>query len=193
MKYKTKERICIALAAVIWIAMCFGFWFTLEATEKARSKEDKKTSVTEERVPVKEEAFDTETEHNYESNVPLTYAEQRELREASEEFGIDYYLMLGLIERETNFRNIYGDGGQAYGYCQVWVKWWQGKMQEIGAEDLNVPKDNFRVACAIVRELTDRYGSYEGALTAYNKGSFDGVVSHYATTVMENAEKWRRA
>ena len=66
-------------------------------------------------------------------------------------------------------------------------------MTDIGAEDLNEPKDNFRTACAIVAELTEEHGSVAGALTAYNKGSYDGTVSKYAVSVLENAEKWRTA
>lgn len=127
----------------------------------------------------------------YSEEIPLGYAEQKALFEASEEFGVDYYTMLGLIERETNFRNISGDGGKAYGYCQVWPYWWSEKMQDIGASDLNNPEDNFRTACAIVRELTDRYRSTAGALTAYNKGSYNGTATEYARSVMANAEKWR--
>lgn len=99
----------------------------------------------------------------YSEDVPLTYEEQECLFEASEEFGVDYCVMLGLIEKETDFRNI------------------------------NNPKDNFRTACAIVAELRDQYGSMAGALTAYNKGSYDGTVSRYAASVLENAEKWRMA
>lgn len=127
----------------------------------------------------------------YHEDIPLRYAEQRDLYEASEEFGVDYYTMLGLIERETNFRNIYGDNGNASGYCQIWLKWWSEKMQDIGASDLNIPEDNFRTACAIVRELTDRYGSTAGALTAYNTGSYNGTATEYAKSVMAKAEKWR--
>lgn len=138
----------------------------------------------------KETVTDTDTDFFIES-VPLGYAEQEALFEASEEFGVDYFLMLGLVERETDFRNISGDNGNAAGYCQVWQKWWGDTMIDIGASDLNIPEDNFRTACAIIRELTDRYGSDAGALTAYNKGSFNGTVTEYATTVLSNAEKWR--
>lgn len=192
MKYSAKDKLLMALAAVIWIALCVWFWVIVDATEKARVEKIpiEETEIVPEVVPevVPEEPID-----EYEADVPLTYQEQRELRSAAEEFGIDYSLMLGLIEKETEFRNIPGDGGEAYGYCQVWLRWWKGKMQDIGATDLNIPKDNFRTACAIMRELTDRYGSYAGALTAYNKGSFDGVVSNYATTVLQNAERWKKA
>lgn len=145
-------------------------------------------------VPTFEEEKGTATDNDTDffiETIPLGYAEQEALYEASEEFGVDYFTMLGLVERETNFRNISGDNGNAAGYCQVWLKWWSKKMKDIGARDLNIPEDNFRTACAIMRELTDRYGSTAGALTAYNKGSFNGVVTEYATTVLNNAEKWR--
>lgn len=127
----------------------------------------------------------------YSEEIPLTFEEQSALYDASNEFGVDYCVMLGLIERETEFRNIYGDGGNSCGYCQIQPKWWRSLMNEIGTRNLNVPKDNFRTACAIVSELTDKYGSLSGALTAYNKGSYDGTVSKYAVAVLQNAEKWR--
>lgn len=125
----------------------------------------------------------------FREDIPIPYAEQDFLHTAAEEFGVDYHLMLGLIERETNFRNIPGDGGNAYGYCQVWPKWWSGLMEEIGAEDLNDPYDNFRTACAIVAHLTEKHGSTERALTAYNSGK--PGQSAYASAVLANAEKWR--
>lgn len=125
----------------------------------------------------------------FREDIPLTYEEQDFLHTAAEEFGVDYHLMLGLVERETNFRNIPGDGGNAYGYCQVWPKWWSGLMEEIGAEDLNDPYDNFRTACAIVAHLTEKHGSTERALTAYNSGK--PGQSRYASAVLTNAEKWR--
>lgn len=147
-------------------------------------------SATEEVAVVQE---DVEQVDFYSEDVPLTEEEQTDLHEASEEFGVDYHTMLGLIEKETNFKNISGDGGKASGYCQVWEYWWSDLMTDIGTEDLNNPKDNFRTACAIVAELRDQYGSMAGALTAYNKGSYDGTVSKYAMRVLENAEKWRTA
>lgn len=125
----------------------------------------------------------------FRDDVPLSYAEQDFLHTAAEEFGVDFHLMLGLIERETNFRNIPGDGGNAYGYCQIWPKWWSSLMEEIGADDLNDPYDNFRTACAIVAHLTEKHGSTESALTAYNSGK--PGQSAYASTVLTNAEKWR--
>ena len=125
----------------------------------------------------------------FRDDIPLSYIEQDYLHTAASEFGVDYYVMVALIERETNFQNIYGDGGNAYGYCQIWPKWWSGLMAEIGAEDLNKPYDNFRTACAILAHLTDYYGSTRDALTHYNTGS--PGESEYAKTILERSEVWR--
>lgn len=164
---------------IIAVAVLIGYYIgVVTATEKLAEATERVATVE-------------EPESLYSTEIPLSYAEQAELLSAAEEFGVDYHTMLGLIERETNFRNVSGDSGKASGYCQVWKVYWGDLMRDIGAEDLNVPRDNFRTACAIVSELTDRYGSLAGALTAYNRGSFDGTVTEYATSVLENAEKWR--
>lgn len=130
-------------------------------------------------------------EKEYILDIPLSCELQEELHEASEEFGVDYYIMVALIDRETNFKNIYGDGGNSYGYCQIQPKWWYGLMSEIGATDLNVPKDNFRTACAIMAQLIEKYHSIEGALVAYNQGNYYGYSTPYSREVIANAERYR--
>jgi hypothetical protein len=99
--------------------------------------------------------------------------------------------MVALIDRETKFRNVIGDNGNSYGYCQIQPKWWYDLMLEIGATDLNVPKDNFRTACAIMSGLTKTYKSTEGALVAYNTGSYKGKSTAYSREIMANAERYR--
>ena len=116
---------------------------------------------------------------------------QKELYEASEEFGVDYYIMVALIDRETDFRNVAGDGGDSYGYCQIQPKWWYGLMTEIGATDLTVPRDNFRTACAIIAQLTEKHDSIEGALVEYNQGYYNGSSTSYSREIIENAERYK--
>jgi soluble lytic murein transglycosylase-like protein len=177
--------VLVMITVTVLMAMMLFFGGMYAGTAKVAEKFEQTENQVAETV--------TEADEEYSEVVPLTQAEQKALYDAAEEFGIDYYVMLGLIDKETDFRNISGDRGNASGYCQIWQKWWSGKMRDIGAEDLNVPEDNFRTACAIMRELTDRYGSTAGALTAYNSGSYNGKVSAYATEVLANAEKWRMA
>lgn len=124
----------------------------------------------------------------YRDDVPLTYDEQDFLQTACEEFGVDYPLMLGLIEHETNFRNIHGDDGKSAGYCQIQRRYWHGLMDEIGAKDLNDPYDNFRTGCAIMAQLIDRYGNVKDALSVYNSGHTGR--NSYSNAVLEAAERW---
>lgn len=114
---------------------------------------------------------------------PLSFELQAMLYGACLEFGIDYDLALAVIEQETNFRNVTGDDGESVGYMQIQRKWWGDLMEEIGSEDLTDPEDNFRTGCAIIRELLDRYGSTEDALSAYNTGHCGST--QYSRSVFE--------
>lgn len=139
-----------------------------------------------EAVPQATEQIDVDPTRD---DIPLDKDTQVLLYEACGEFGIDYYIMVALIERETNFNNITGDKGNAYGYCQIWPKWWSGLMAEIGAKDLMNPYDNFRTACAILSKHLERYGNIEDALTCYNTGK--SGESLYASAIMSRAEAWK--
>lgn len=121
-------------------------------------------------------------------DIPLTYEEQDYLYAACTEFDVEYPLMLALIEKETDFRNISGDNGNSTGYCQIQIRWCKDLMDEIGAEDLWNPYDNFRTACALISQYTEKYGSVENALSAYNTGK--PGKTNYADTVLANMKKW---
>lgn len=134
---------------------------------------------------------ETLSEKTYILAIPLSCELQEELHQACVEFGVDYYIMVALIDRETKFRNVIGDNGNSYGYCQIQPRWWYDLMIEIGATDLNVPKDNFRTACAIMSGLAKTYKNTEGALVAYNTGSYKGKSTAYSREIMANAERYR--
>lgn len=122
-------------------------------------------------------------------DVPLDYVLQYDLWSACVEFGVDYPLMLALIERETNFQNIDGDGGNSIGYCQIQPRWWSWLMQDIGASDLTNPKDNFRTSCAIMSYLVEKFGTVQDALSAYNTGK--PGETEYAREILAERDVWR--
>lgn len=129
------------------------------------------------------EASDHEPTY-FRDDINLGVIEQKQLYDAAAEFGVDYELMLAVCEQETDFRNIIGDDGASCGYFQVQPRWWRGLMDEIDADDLMEPADNFRTACAIIRELLDDYGgSVRDALSTYNTGH--PGASPYAAEVLE--------
>ncbi len=124
----------------------------------------------------------------YRDGVPLSYELQEALHTACQEFGVRYELALAVIERETNFTDVTGDGGESVGYFQIQPRWWGELMAETGVDDLSDPAQNFRTGCAILAQLIERYGSEADALTAYNSGH--PGQSEYAGAVLAAAGRW---
>lgn len=117
--------------------------------------------------------------------VPLAPELQKMLWDACLEFGVDYHLALAVIEQETRYQNLIGDGGDSIGYFQIQPYWWGDMMEQIGVDDLTDPAQNFQTGCAVLRYLLDiNDGSVADALTAYNPG-----YSGYAGEVMERAKE----
>ena len=118
---------------------------------------------------------------------PLSYEEQAALYGACLEFGVDYALAQAVIEQETGFTNVMGDGGKAYGFFQVWPRWHKERMEELGVTDLMDPESNFRVGCSFLSECINKYGLEKG-LGYYNSGS--AKVTGYTRAVLERVAKY---
>lgn len=116
----------------------------------------------------------------YIEDVPLEPELQEALWDACQEFEVDYRLALAVIEQETGYQNLIGDGGDSIGYFQIQPYWWGDMMEQIGVDDLTDPAQNFRTGCAVLRYLLDiNDGSVPDALTAYNPG-----YRNYAESVL---------
>lgn len=176
----------IRLKPKFWLILVVLVFGGISLWVSGQSQEE--TTKIAERVEV---AVDIPEKKDFILDIPLSCELQEELYEASEEFGVDYYIMIALIERETQFQNVLGDSGESWGYCQIQPKWWYRLMTEIGARDLSVPKDNFRTACAIMAQLMNKYHSLEGALVAYNQGYYKGCSTQYSREIIANAERYR--
>ncbi len=128
---------------------------------------------------------------DYNDDIPLSYEEQEWLQAACKEFEVPYALALGLIEKETNFRNVVGDDGASTGYMQIQQKWHWDRMERLGVTNLLDPEGNFRVGLDFLSELYGRYDDWGTALTVYNMGYNPGYVTNYAYAVMDNYERWQ--
>lgn len=121
--------------------------------------------------------------------IPLEESIQVDLFDACEEFDVDPAILLALVEHETKFNNVVSSNGKWFGYCQIDPYWWTGLMNDIGASDLMIPKDNFRTACAILSILNEKYGNMRDALSAYSSGHPGDTK--YARDILNAADKWR--
>lgn len=124
-------------------------------------------------------------------DVPLSNEVQRYIFNVSDYYGIEPVLVLAIIERESNYNEAaIGDGGESYGLMQVQARWHIARMDRLGVEDLLNPYQNITVGVDILAECIDRYdGDIGAALTAYNRGSYQGKVSEYAKDVLEIKER----
>lgn len=87
------------------------------------------------------------------------------------EEGVRYALVLAIIEQESGYKQeCIGDDGESLGYMQVMQKWHEERMERLGAKDLLNACQNIRVGVDYLKELLDRYGTIQDALTAYNYG-----------------------
>ena len=142
--------------------------------------------------PVEKEEAVPEEEHTLvREGIPLDEETQLLLYEACTEKGIPYELALAVINQETDFRNIVGDGGASFGYMQVQPRWHSERAEALGVADLMDPYGNFLVGCDYLAELLGKDRGTEWALMAYNGGptyanemAKAGKTSQYAKDVL---------
>lgn len=131
----------------------------------------------------------------YSDEVPLSNGWQCWTQDLCRRYGIDYALMLGLMETESSFR-LGADSGWAYGVCQIGyinADW----LADEGI-DIFTTSGNIEAACVILGDYLSRYTT-EQALMAYNQGEYgasedwdSGIYqSDYSRAVQDAAEKWR--
>ena len=131
----------------------------------------------------------------YTDEVPLSEGWQCYTQDTCRRYGIDYALMLSLMETESSFQAD-ADSGWAYGLCQIgWIN--QDWLAEEGI-DIMTNQGNIEAACLILSDYLERYTT-EQALMCYNQGEYgaqedfdNGIYStRYSQTVLAGAEKWK--
>ncbi len=161
---------------VLWVAAIMAILFCpIPVTEESESQPIVEVAPP---VPVKpvvpvepEEAPTTQTEKPLvREDIPLDAETQQLLYQASIETGIPYELALAVIQQETDFKNIVGDGGDSVGYMQVQPRWHSSRMKRLGVSDLTDPYGNFLVGCDYLAEMIGKNRGLEWALHAYNGG-----------------------
>lgn len=123
-------------------------------------------------------------------DVPLSNEVQRYIFNVADCYDIEPALVLAVIERESSYNTeAVGDGGESYGLMQIQPRWHIERMDRLGVEDLLNPYQNISVGVDILAGHIDTYGDVGAALTAYNRGSYNGTVSEYAEDVLERKER----
>lgn len=86
-------------------------------------------------------------------------------------YGLNPYVVFGLIERESTYR-FDAVNGSHKGLMQITAKYQKERMAELGCTDLYDPYQNVLVGCSYLAELlANSNGNYELALMYYNEGN----------------------
>ena len=131
-------------------------------------------------------------------DIPLSEDLQDHLLKVCEDYNVPPELVVGLIDKESEFSPNEEYGG-ALGLMQVMPKWHRDRMARLGCTDLFDPYQNITVGVDYLAELLGRGKGVEWALMAYNGGpayanemAADGEVSSYASIILDLAENYRR-
>ena len=115
----------------------------------------------------------------------MTKAEQRYTYDLCQRYSLDYYIVLGLIGVESGWDiHIRVCNGHA-GAGMVSVRYNYARMLEMGL-DLYNPLDAIECMCIVLAEKLNKYGSYEKALMAYNKGD-SGAQRYFNKGIYESS------
>ena len=98
---------------------------------------------------------------------------QRYLWSLCKERGLDYYLVVAMIEQESWYTaTALGDNGNSKGYMQIYEKWHTSRMKVEGVQDLYDPYGNLRVGLNFLSEIYSKHGDKGDScvLMVYNMG-----------------------
>jgi soluble lytic murein transglycosylase-like protein len=84
-------------------------------------------------------------------------------------YGVDYTLVIAVIEVESAYHYDAKSQCGAEGYMQIIPKWHYDRMARLNVDDIDCPPNNILVGVDYLSELTDKYPT-ELALSIYNRG-----------------------
>ena len=129
----------------------------------------------------------------YARDVPLSDELQRYTYITCNEYGIDYDMLLAIMEVESNYQNIVSNSGKDYGLCQINKANNEWLAEEYGLTDMLDERQNITAACIILAKVQEEFTAPNEILMGYNLGIegakrriSNGVEStYYADKVME--------
>lgn len=111
-----------------------------------------------------------------------------------ERYDIDQYIMLAVIEAESQFDPL-AQNGTHYGLCQISSKWHADRAAKLGVDDFYDPVGNITLGADLLSELSLR-GDIYYALASYRWGESEakkmikqGESIMYADKIITRAEE----
>lgn len=133
-------------------------------------------------------------------NIPLSQELQEYTFRLCEEYGLDYEMVLALMDQESDYREKVISKTNDYGIMQInkvnheWLK------EELGIEDFLEAEQNILAGIRMLAGLTAKYEDPHLVLMAYNCGESGAkrlwkqgkTTSEYSRSIMARAEELRK-
>lgn len=131
----------------------------------------------------------------YSDEVPMSYGYQAAMQDACRRYGVNYTIMLGIAEVESNF-DFEADSGLAWGIMQIAPINYDWLLEN--GIDATTYSGNIEAGVFMFKTLKDKYRDTHKALMAYNCGEYGASLlwdegyeqSNYSRAVMEAASRW---
>ena len=132
----------------------------------------------------------------YLRDIPLSDELQQYTYETAEKYGINYDLMLAIMQTESQFNNVVSDNGEDVGLCQINSSNAEWLYNEHGIYNLMDEKQNIEACAIILDKLSGQFDDESHIVMAYNLGAgkaekyiSSGKITEYTEKVYENMKE----
>ena len=132
----------------------------------------------------------------YLRDIPLPCELQSYTYETAEKYGVNYDLMLAIMQTESQFNNVVSDNGEDIGICQINVINAEWLYTDYGINNLLDEKQNIKACAIILSKLQGQFDDESHVVMAYNLGAgkaqkyiLSGKMTEYTEKVYENMEE----
>ena len=132
----------------------------------------------------------------YSREIPLSDELQQFTYETAEKYGVNYDLMLAIMQTESQFNNVVSDSGEDIGLCQINTVNAEWLYQEHGINNLMDEKQNIEACAIILDKLQGQFDDESHVVMAYNLGAGkaekyikSGKITEYTEKVYENLKE----
>lgn len=133
-------------------------------------------------------------------NIPLSKRLQEYTYSLCEENGLDYEMLLAIMDQESDYRERVISKTNDYGIMQINKTNHEWLEKELGITDFLDPEQNIRAGVRVITGLTGKYQDPHQVLMAYNLGDAGAKrlwgqgkkTSEYSRSIMAKAEYLRK-
>lgn len=132
----------------------------------------------------------------YSRDIPLSDELQQFTYETAKKYGVNYDLMLAIMQTESGFTNVISDNGEDIGLCQINACNAEWLYSEHGIYNLMDERQNIEACAIILDKLQGQFDNESHVVMAYNLGASkaqkyiqSGKMTEYTNKVYENLEE----